>query len=250
MNDLGYRWLSVAGAPLYWHGTVLWIPIAVIFNLSNSPNLVLLFIAGGLITALVISSILLHEAAHVIAARRFGIHCDAIILHGVGGVALIDADGGDRRQRIIVSIAGPLANIVLAAACLGAMWLLTAAHSAADMFGPDRSHLTSPGFAFMRLSFGERVAQRVLTTVAWINMAFGLVNLLPCFPLDGGRILHTALHGRIGLRRLNYVLGGLGLLSGYLVIGAGSLYGLGLALVGIAMMASSIYVLWTGRSFD
>jgi len=83
---------SFAGVPLHWHGTLILIPLYLSlqfqrFGFVTASLLVLV------VTSAIVASILLHEAAHVWAARRFGIGAQAILLHGFGGFALLDHAG-------------------------------------------------------------------------------------------------------------------------------------------------------------
>jgi Zn-dependent protease len=249
MNDLGYRWLSFAGVPLYWHPTVLWIPCVAVLSLLSAQSLAFVVMTAALVTAFALLSILLHEAAHVVVARRSGIRPYAIVLHGVGGLALVDVRAGSRRQRIVVSLAGPFANLAIAALCAGGVWAIEKWNVDPEAFELEHMMTLADRFPVLRMSQAELLAHHVLRSLVWINLALGLVNLLPCYPLDGGRILYTALRDHLKPRLLHRLIGTLGLISGYCVIGAGTMYGWGLAVLGIALMAISGWVIWRGRSF-
>lgn len=146
---LGYLWVQRS------HGTtmfVIWIP-------------------------LVTAAILVHELGHALVGRAFGLR-PFIVLHGMGGLTSFDAR--DHRalphgHRILITLAGPLAGIVLG----GLVWLVTT-----------QFVVIPPG------SLAEGVAQwAVFTTLGW-----GVLNLVPMMPLDGGQIVATLLDKLFGLR--------------------------------------------------
>lgn len=112
-------------------------------------------------------SIILHELSHSLMARRFGIPMQGITLFMFGGVAQMDQEPQDPKGEFMMAIAGPVASFVLAG-------------------------------AFYAVYIGMRqhtpvTASGVLGYLAWINMILAFFNLLPAFPLDGGRILRSAL---------------------------------------------------------
>jgi Zn-dependent protease len=155
-----------------------WIPCAALIGWSLargvfpdvSPGLppalyVWMAIAG---TLGLFAAIILHELAHSLVARHFGIAIHTITLFIFGGVAQLEDEPRTARSELLVAIAGPAASLALAAlAFLGE----TAAIAAE---APD-------------------AAVRVLWYLAFVNTALALFNLIPAFPLDGGRVLRAAL---------------------------------------------------------
>lgn len=121
---------------------------------------------GGLgIVLLTFASVLVHEFGHALVARQLGVRIAAIDLHFLGGAAqMIDVP---RRpgDEIAIAAAGPAVSLALA------------------------------GFG---LGLGGALGVSILVTLGWINLILGLFNLLPAFPLDGGRILRAALVRRLG----------------------------------------------------
>ena len=119
----------------------------------------------------VAGSILLHELGHAWAFRRFGIS-SRIVLYYFGGLAI--PDGRNYRevssvQQIIVSAAGPLIQLMIAAIVFAAVWF---ANPAWLLTAPDR-------FPFLRV---------LIHDLLLINTVWALFNLLPIYPLDGGQI--------------------------------------------------------------
>ncbi|MBN1557701.1 MAG: site-2 protease family protein [Lentisphaerae bacterium] len=113
-------------------------------------------------------SIIVHELSHSLVARRFGVPMKGITLFMFGGVAQMDEESRTPKGEFLMAVAGPLVSILLAAA----FFLVHGALRAAGV--PD-------------------AVAGVLGYLAWINMILAFFNLLPAFPLDGGRVLRSAL---------------------------------------------------------
>jgi Zn-dependent protease len=126
-----------------------------------------LWIAAIATALLFFLSVLLHELSHAFVAQYYGMHVPSITLFVFGGVSALTGEMKTARQEFWVAIAGPLMSWVLGLLA-GGLWLL----------------LRDTGAA---LTFGY---------LAWINVALGIFNLLPGFPLDGGRVLRAFLWGR------------------------------------------------------
>ncbi|MFN4258812.1 MAG: site-2 protease family protein [Gemmataceae bacterium] len=150
--------------------------------------------------ACVFVSILVHEMGHVSMGRIFGAE-GHIILYGFGGLAIGSNYLSNRWQRIAVAFAGPLAGFIFLALILGALQVLA----------PDRLlRLTAQIQALLDLPFDRSVfllppswAEAALWNLFLINLFWGLMNLLPIWPLDGGQICKDFLMGwwpRDGLR--------------------------------------------------
>lgn len=130
------------------------------------------------------ASVLVHEAAHVAAAARLGYLPDQVVLWPFGGLAHISPPHQPAAD-LLISVMGPLANLMLAAACCIAL-LLTDPHEIRPFpFDPPQ---------------GPFSVALVLALGFWINWMLALVNLLPATPLDGGWALRSALWMRVGYR--------------------------------------------------
>jgi Zn-dependent protease len=128
-------------------------------------------IQGVLLILALFACVLLHEFGHAFAARAFGIRTPDITLWPFGGVARLNRIPDKPWQELIVAIAGPLVNVVIAA-------LLFLIHGTAGI--QQAEHLESP-----------RVD--LLAKLAWVNIILVLFNLIPAFPMDGGRVLRALL---------------------------------------------------------
>ncbi len=141
-----------------------------------------LFLAAGLVSAFTGDLLLFlaaalaaaeHECAHAFVARRYGFVLDKLVLMPYGAVLSGDIAGIGKKQELAVLVAGPLANAVTALAFVALWWLF-----------PETYPYTE--------------------AAASVSFSLFLVNLLPAYPLDGGRILHLLL-SPLGERRANVV---------------------------------------------
>jgi Zn-dependent protease len=163
-------------------------------------------------------SILIHELGHVAAYALFGIR-SYIVLHSFGGLACGERSAPRRWQRIIVSLAGPLAGFLF----LGLIFVVLFA--------------TGP---YERGALSRSLVGEALGDLFFINLVWGLLNLLPIWPLDGGHICREICQGiapRQGFRyslmistgvagvlTLNYLIGALGREPLLPWLGRGSFY--------------------------
>lgn len=151
---------------LAWIGTATW--------LSEGPTAALLNLAFVLS---LFACVVAHEFGHALMARRYGIKTPDITLLPIGGMARLDRIPEKPREEIMVALAGPAVNVVI--------WLvLTFAlgvHS-------------NPG-ALVSL---EEPSQSFLERLATINLFLVLFNMIPAFPMDGGRVFRATLSGSVG----------------------------------------------------
>jgi Zn-dependent protease len=139
------------------------------------------FAAAVLAVALFFASILAHELAHSVVARRQGQKVDGITLWLLGGVSKLGSEPRDARDEFRVAIAGPATTLALAAV-----------------------------FGILAVAFDAVVAPGTLlpTVAGWlavVNLVLGIFNLLPGAPLDGGRVLAAMLWKRNGDRRKSQI---------------------------------------------
>jgi Zn-dependent protease len=148
-------------------------------------------IAGVALLAALFCCVLLHEFGHALAAKRYGIGTRSITLLPFGGIAALERLPSTPRHELVVALAGPAVNVVLAA-LFGALLPIVPAASEAFVW-----------------------------TLFVVNVSLALFNLLPAFPMDGGRVLRALLATRIGLLRATRIAAGAGkvLAAGFVVLG-------------------------------
>jgi len=169
------------GIGLYVHWTFLIIPLLAIFSGAGAGldgiAFTLIFVLG------VFGCVILHELGHALMARSFGIGTRDITLLPIGGVARLERMGERPGEEIAIAIAGPLVNVVIATG----LWF--------GLFMAGLSPVRMSEF-LAREPFGERL----LIAILGINIWLVLFNLIPAFPMDGGRVLRAFLS--FGLGRL------------------------------------------------
>jgi Zn-dependent protease/CBS domain-containing protein len=135
---------------------------------------------GVLFVLLLFLCVLLHEFGHVFAARRYGVRTPDVTLWPFGGIASLERIPEKPSEELVVAIAGPLVNVAIAAVLL----VVVGANV-------DPEHLTKiddPG-----LSMAAKLASA--------NIFLVLFNLIPAFPMDGGRVLRAVLAMRMGFAK-------------------------------------------------
>ncbi len=183
---LDYSWFIIFALVLLAMGTG-YLP----HSLPTIPRTVI-WVLALLTTLLFFASVLAHELAHSIVARLNGMPVEGIDLFIFGGVAKLDEEPRTSGQEFVMAIVGPLASFLLAAIFL-ALWVVL--------------RPTIPPLA---------VAAGYL---AWLNFLLGAFNLVPGFPLDGGRVLRSIIWYRTGnLRLATRIATNVGQFVGYALI--------------------------------
>ena len=135
--------------------------------------------------AVVFASIIVHEMGHALLQRWYGGH-PRITLYSFGGLAACDDCDRSPRSQILISLAGPLAGFLLAAIVVG----LLAAAGRVEGFQlglrPVEWRLFDQHHAELHGTYVARDA--IIADLLWVNIFWGILNLLPIYPLDGGRI--------------------------------------------------------------
>lgn len=146
-------------------------------------------------------SIIFHELAHSVVARAFGMRIKGITLFIFGGVAELEDEPPSAGAEFLVAIAGPLASLLLA-------W---GSFRVVEIVQPGEEAVTSPALA-------------VLGYIGLINLVLAIFNMLPAFPLDGGRAFRAALWWFTGnMRRATVTAARVGSFFGLLFIFLGAL---------------------------
>jgi Zn-dependent protease len=201
-NDGSFRLFRVAGIDVFLHWT--WLIVA--FFLLQFRTSLYQFWGWSVLEYLTLFAIvLLHEFGHALACRQVGGSANRIVLWPLGGIAFVNPP--PRPGAVLWSIAaGPLVNVVLVPVTVGLFLLAVSLGELA----PDAQGLW----------WGQGVPDvyRFLATVAVMNLALLVFNLLPIYPLDGGQILQALLWFAIGRARSLLVVSVIGMVVGAAVV--------------------------------
>lgn len=185
------------------------------------------FLYGCILIVLVFLSVLAHEMGHAIMARECGVQVLDVTLSPVAGVARIEQASNSSRDELFIAVSGPAANLAIFMLLLP--WVLLIA----VVSGPES--LFAAGDRFRELNLTTMVA-----AVAVLNFAMMLFNLLPAFPLDGGRILRAFLSNHMSRRRATTIAGRIGIAF------AVALIGIGVAWRDPLWPLLGLFILWAG----
>jgi len=162
----------VAGIDVYFHATFLillgWVGLQHYLARLNPADAV----GGLLFISTLFGIVVLHELGHALTARRFGIRTRDITLLPIGGVARLERMPDNPKEELLVALAGPAVNVALAL-LLFAVLIPAAARS---------------GLGEVRLVGGHLLVKLML-----VNVGLAVFNLIPAFPMDGGRVLRALL---------------------------------------------------------
>jgi stage IV sporulation protein FB len=146
---------------------------------------------------LLFACVVAHEFGHIFTARAFGVSTPDVTLLPIGGVARLERIPEEPWEEFLIAIAGPLVNVAIAFALV----LLAGAH-------------LSPG----DLVAVESPRASLIDRLAAVNLFLGVFNMIPAFPMDGGRVLRALLATRLGFVRATEIAA---------VIGQGAAFALG-----------------------
>ena len=128
-----------------------------------------IWIAALLTGALFFATLLLHELAHSLVAQARGLKVKAITLFALGGVSQIEDDATDAKTEFWVAIAGPIASLIIGFGCL----------------------VIALGLGWHRSGEPHTMVTAILVWLGYINVVLGIFNMIPGYPLDGGRVLRA-----------------------------------------------------------
>ena len=146
------------------------------------------YASGGAATAwnslafmlLLFLCVLLHEFGHIFTARAFGVLTPYVTLLPIGGVAQLERIPEEPREEFLIAIAGPLVNVVLAVVLVYG-------------FGANLQASAAAAVDNLKIPLVDRLAA--------VNLFLALFNMIPAFPMDGGRVLRALLASRLGYVR-------------------------------------------------
>lgn len=179
---------QLAGIGIHLHWTFLILPLVVGFSSFTTGGTAAA--AGAVAFVLTIfGCVVLHELGHALMARQFGIATRDITLLPIGGVARLESMPRRPSQELAVALAGPAVNVVIAAALFAGMFL-----SSGGLSGLAAGLLHG---SFLAKLFGA-------------NVALVVFNMLPAFPMDGGRVLRSIMAMHMPYERATRIAAGVG----------------------------------------
>jgi Zn-dependent protease/CBS domain-containing protein len=138
---------------------------------------------------LLFACVLAHEFGHIFTARAFGVSTPDVTLLPIGGVARLERIPEEPWEEFLIAIAGPLVNVVVA---LGLVALAGARLSTADLYAMESAHVS------------------LVDRLAAVNLFLAVFNMIPAFPMDGGRVLRALLASRMGYVRATEIAASIG----------------------------------------
>ncbi len=179
----------VKGIDVDIHATFLlllaWIALAD-YQIAHTKSAAVI---GILFTLAIFASVVLHEFGHALTAARFGVKTRSITLLPIGGVARLERMPSRPREELIIALAGPAVTVAIIVVLYAVLRLARV------------PVVSSP----TPLGFWSFVAQ-----VMWVNVVLAFFNLLPAFPMDGGRVLRAALAMRMSFEHATEIAARIG----------------------------------------
>jgi Zn-dependent protease len=186
------------GIPLFVHPTFLLVLPWVLYQ-SRDHGLFSAFFALAVVLT-VFGCVVLHELGHALMARYFNIRTRDITLYPIGGVARLDRLTEKPHEELLIALAGPAVNVLIATLLLP---VLVLAYGAGLPFRDPEAVTLADGPLTVLAGYASWVFAS--------NVFLVLFNLIPAFPMDGGRVLRALLAGPLGQVRATDIAGRLGL---------------------------------------
>lgn len=206
------------GIALYVHWSFWILPLMVLVT-GATASFLTLGTHLGLLFALFFC-VILHEFGHALTARHFGIRTRSITLYPIGGVARMEILSQTAWQEFWITLMGPMVNVVIAAG----LW--------AGLFATEQ---LAPAML-------DTWAAEFLLILMWLNVGVVAFNLLPAFPMDGGRILRSVLTPALGHLKATRVAADIGAVVAALFGIAGLIY-----LHSVMLMVSALFIIYAGQ---
>ncbi len=199
------RLFTCKGIPVRLHASfMLFAGIIILFQALTDGLTAGLHVASVLL--MLFGSVILHELGHALMGQAFGVFTKEIILTPIGGIALLDRALDNSRAEIWIAWAGPAVNFILVALSLPLLFISNASW---------------------------------LSYFIMVNMMLGVFNLIPAFPMDGGRILRALLAKKYGYKDATLMALKISKVFGVLFILVGIVYSVMLSIIGIFLLLTA-----------
>lgn len=193
MNSHSSRWswkiAEIADIGVYVHATFAILLLWIAFSFWSEQHSIRFVLSGLAFVIALFACVTLHEFGHALTAKQFGIRTRDITLLPIGGIARAERIPRDPKQELAVAVAGPVVTVLIAATLF--LWLRVT-----NSWEP---------FARVTMTAGPFIERLML-----VNLALAGFNMLPAFPMDGGRVLRALLALRMPYARATAIAARLG----------------------------------------
>lgn len=189
MINQAFQIARVWGIPVRLHWTFLLLFVAIGLLASGREDATPYFLWSSLMVLVVFFCVVLHEFGHALTARRFGVNTVDIILSPIGGIARLDRLPPKPIEEFLVAIAGPMVNVGIAGVIYLVILLAGIDLVEGLMLLVNTDEGASGGFSF---------SSSFLPAILFLNLTLAAFNMIPAFPMDGGRIFRALLAMRLG----------------------------------------------------
>jgi len=204
---------TIRGIPISIHASFLLLMLFLGWSTYSSSGLKAALIQQGLVLGVFVC-VALHELGHAAAAIHNGVPMSGITLYPFGGVARMARRPPHGMVEVVIASAGPAVNLAIA----GALFVI----SAGGVLAPE-----------------DDFVMRMISLLFWANLILAGFNLLPAFPLDGGRILRGLLTTKLGWARATVWAASIGQIAAVLLILVGFLQDFWLVLAGLLVLPAA-----------
>ena len=208
------------GIDLALHWSFLLVPLWALLSSLAAGEAAATAIGTVIFVLIIFGCVLLHELGHALMARHFGIPTRRITLLPIGGLAQLERIPKKPMEELAVALAGPAVNVVIASSLIAGTLL-----SGGDPPGSVDSLITGP----------------LVDRLVWVNVVLAVFNLVPAFPMDGGRVFRALLACVTTRVRATHI-----------AAAVGQLLAIGFALLGLIanpmLIAIAIYIFVAARA--
>ncbi len=216
-----------AGIPLRLHWSFFLLLGALLaLSWSGGAFSAVFLVWNALFVGSLFACVVMHEYGHALTARRYGIQTQDILLTPIGGIARLRGMPANPLHELAISIAGPLVNVAIVSLLAFPVWYF---------FSPELAAILG-SFTNNALEVEDKLSAVLrywLPILLFLNILLAVFNLLPAFPMDGGRILRALLALRMPRLKATRIASRIGQLAGFVFILIGFKIGhWGLMLIG------------------
>lgn len=185
------------GIPVFIHWTFGFVFVFILWNAQTEGMTTMETLTYTALFMSLFVCVLLHEYGHALAARRYGVKTQDIVLMPIGGVARLEKMPDKPMQEFVVAIAGPMVNVVIAILLILGIWLFT-----------DPAYIELMANLVISAEEGNSIIEesgiqipqslQFAINLAILNIVLVVFNMIPAFPMDGGRVFRALLSMKTG----------------------------------------------------